>query len=262
MDADLAEALTLDAGDARARHSPVTEIERPSPIETPVWLELNGRPACTWLCTPARLDALACGWLNGAGLISHRRELLELEVDAGARWVKARTAGHGLVAQRTLTAGPGDAAFTLERIPAGPPRPVPDLARLIDSGDLRASFQEMYGRCPLRAAGGGVHSGALLVDGEVRCVTEDVGRHNLTDKIIGAAMLAGMRLSGSLLLLSARISAEIAVKAWRGGLGGVATLSVPTSLARDIARRAGIWLVGRSLRGTPYVYEPAEDAPA
>ena len=238
----------------------MTELDRPSPIETPVWLELNGRPSCTWLCTPSLLDALTCGWLNGEGLISDRRELLELEVDADARWVKARTARERLVVQKTLASGPDDASFSLERIPEEAPRSVPDLALLIASGELRSSFQEMYQRCPLRASGGGVHSGALLVDGEVLFIAEDVGRHNVTDKLIGAAMLEGVPLRGSLILISARISAEIAVKAWRGGVGGVATISVPTSLARDIARRAGVWLVGRSLRGSPYVYEPAGEA--
>ncbi len=239
---------------------PMTELDRPSPIETPVWLELNGRPACTWLCTPSLLEALTCGWLNGEGRISDRRELLELEVDADLRWVKARTARERLVVQKTLASGPDDASFSLERIPEEAPRPVPDLALLIASGELRSSFQEMYQRCPLRASGGGVHSGALLVDGEVLFIAEDVGRHNVTDKLIGAAMLEDVPLSGSLILISARISAEIAVKAWRGGVGGVATISVPTSLARDIARRAGVWLVGRSLRGSPYVYEPAAEA--
>ncbi len=238
----------------------MTELDRPSPTETPVWLELDGRPSCTWLCTPSMLGALTCGWLNGEGLISDRRELLELEVGADGLWVKARTAQERLAMPRTLASGPDDASFSLERISEEAPRSVPDVDLLIASGGLRDSFQEMYRRCPLRASGGGLHSGALLVDGEVLCVAEDVGRHNVMDKIIGTAMLEGVPLRGSLILISARISAGMAVKAWRGGVGGVATLSVPTSLARDIARRAGVWLVGRSLRGAPYVYEPAGEA--
>ena len=35
--------------------------------ETPVWLELNGSPVVTWMCTPAQLDALVVGWLFGEG---------------------------------------------------------------------------------------------------------------------------------------------------------------------------------------------------
>ena len=171
--------------------------------------------------------------------------------------MRVRTASEGRVPENVLSAGPREASFSLDRIPEEKPRPVPDLETLIASGQLRASFQEMYARCPLRASSGGVHSGALLVGGEIVCIAEDVGRHNVTDKLIGSAMLKDVPLEGSLMLISARISAAMAVKAWRGGVGGVATLSVPTSLARAIAGRTGVWMVGRSLRESPYVYEPA-----
>ena len=37
--------------------------------EVPVWLEVNGRPAVTWMCTPDLLEELAIGWLHGEGYI-------------------------------------------------------------------------------------------------------------------------------------------------------------------------------------------------
>ena len=37
--------------------------------ETAVWLEVNGRPAVTWMCTPELLEELAVGWLHGEGYI-------------------------------------------------------------------------------------------------------------------------------------------------------------------------------------------------
>src|SRR2546422_6667551 len=33
--------------------------------EWPVWLEVNGEPAVTWMCTPGQLEELATGWLHG-----------------------------------------------------------------------------------------------------------------------------------------------------------------------------------------------------
>src|SRR5690349_21478969 len=32
-----------------------------------VWLEVNGEPAVTWMCTPGQLEELATGWLHGEG---------------------------------------------------------------------------------------------------------------------------------------------------------------------------------------------------
>src|SRR2546427_10922437 len=35
--------------------------------EVPVWLEGNGEPPVTGVCTPDQLEDLAAGWLHGAG---------------------------------------------------------------------------------------------------------------------------------------------------------------------------------------------------
>ncbi len=43
--------------------------------ETPVWLEVNGRPAVTWMCTPDQLEELAVGWLHGEGYIDSLAEV-------------------------------------------------------------------------------------------------------------------------------------------------------------------------------------------
>lgn len=226
-----------------------------------MWLELNGSPACSWLCTPTRLDALACGWLVGEGLIGHLGELLELEAFEAELRVRARTAArtaaHTALDRRPLSTGPAGERFDLERrVPLQPVRPIPDPHELMASGRLRAAFRELFAGCALRDEGGGVHSGGLLTESGVSHIVEDVGRHNVMDKVIGSAMMADTPREGRLILLSGRVSAEIAVKAWRAGIGGVATLSVPTSLARAIARRAGVWLIGRSLKESAFVYEP------
>src|SRR2546425_12203304 len=37
--------------------------------EVPVWLEGNGEPTVTGVCTPGQLEELATGWLHGEGHI-------------------------------------------------------------------------------------------------------------------------------------------------------------------------------------------------
>src|SRR5574338_1598300 len=46
--------------------------------ESAVWLELNGAPAVTWMCTPERLDELVVGWLFGEGYIDSAREIVRM----------------------------------------------------------------------------------------------------------------------------------------------------------------------------------------
>ena len=46
--------------------------------EWPVWLEVNGTPVVTWMCTPDQLEELAAGWLHGEGYIDSVDDLLKL----------------------------------------------------------------------------------------------------------------------------------------------------------------------------------------
>ena len=46
--------------------------------EWPVWLEVNGEPVVTWMCTPDLLEELATGWLHGEGYIETLDDLMKL----------------------------------------------------------------------------------------------------------------------------------------------------------------------------------------
>jgi formate dehydrogenase assembly factor FdhD len=68
--------------------------------------------------------------------------------------------------------------------------------------------------------------------------------------------MAGRSPAGLGLLVTGRISAELAFKAARAGIVYVATPSVPSTLALTIAKRAGVEVVGRAVSGSPQVHRP------
>ena len=57
-----------------------------------------------------------------------------------------------------------------------------------------------------------------------------------------------------MLLVTGRISGELAFKAARARLSVVATPSVPSTLAAEIAQAAGMILIGRAVSGEPQVW--------
>jgi FdhD protein len=130
---------------------------------------------------------------------------------------------------------------------------------------LRALFKALFSRGERYKDTGGIHAAALVEaghpppepDASLVAHAEDIGRHNAVDKSIGGALLSGRRVEGLGLLVTGRISAELAFKAARAGLAWVATPSVPSTLAVEIARRSGMVLVGRAVSGSPQLHGAA-----
>jgi FdhD protein len=106
----------------------------------------------------------------------------------------------------------------------------------------------------LFAATGGCHGAALFqLGGEHLATFEDVGRHNAVDKLIGSRLLAGaLPAHDQLLVVSGRTSFEIVQKAVMAGIPFVAGISAPSSLAIEVAARAGVTLIG-FVRGDEFV---------
>jgi len=228
--------------------------------EVQVWLEVNGEPAVTWMCTPDQLEELATGWLHGEGYVETLDDLVKLRpcaTDLGF-WAEVRPERvaqvKGTDRKRVLASGCGGVSTfladrrTLKHAPARGAPPAPER--------LRALFKELFGQGDRYNETGGIHA-AALTDGErLLFHAEDIGRHNAVDKVIGAAVIARDHLGGRGLLVTGRISAELGYKAARAGLAYVATPSVPSTLAVTIAQRSGMVLVGRAVSGTPHVHRP------
>jgi FdhD protein len=130
-----------------------------------------------------------------------------------------------------------------------------DAPPLADPARFEASFffglpERLAAAQPVFSRTGGLHAAALFdPQGRLLVAREDVGRHNAVDKVVGWALREGrMPLAGHVLLVSGRISYEIAQKALVARVPVVAGVSAPSSLAVELAERAGMALVG-FLRG-------------
>jgi FdhD protein len=232
-------------------------------VEEPLEIRVGERSLLVTMRTPGHDLDLARGVLFTEGLVARPGDVVAVhhcrDVPPEARGnvvtvtLRAGAALDDLRAARSavMHAGCGVCGkTTLEAVlvDAPPVGPGPRLTRALVSclpGALAA------GQSVFEATGGLHAAGLFAADGRRLALAEDIGRHNAVDKVLGAALLARQPVRGLGLLVTGRISAELAFKASRAGLAYVATPSVPSTLAVEIARRSGMVLVGRAVSGHP-----------
>jgi len=117
---------------------------------------------------------------------------------------------------------------------------------------------------PIFAATGGLHAAGLFdAGGSLVVAREDVGRHNAVDKIVGTLVQTGrLPADGRVLCVSGRAGFEIVQKAALAGVAAIVAVSAPSSLAVDLAERAGMTLVGFTRGATFNVYAHRQRIPA
>lgn len=243
----------------------MTRVTEPVP-EEPVRLLVNHVPVGTWTASPRGLEALGAGrlmslgYVRGAGDVLDTRAVPAAETGDGIHRIEVTVprervavgveerdhrAWHGCGLRYLLDCRPD---LLPERDDPEGFLPVPDLDA------FPALFRNLFDRSPARKTTGGHHTTALT-DGEVLVhLYEVIGRHNGADKAIGGALLSADLLQGLGLVTTARISGQIAEKAARAGVAWVASRSVPTTLAVEIARVAGLPLVARAASTEPRVF--------
>lgn len=109
--------------------------------------------------------------------------------------------------------------------------------------NLGAALREQQG---LFRQTGGCHGTALFDrNGNILAVTEDVGRHNAMDKLVGSLLRSNqLPLSDKGILVSGRASFELLQKALAAGCPMLVAVGAPSSLAVELAQEYNITLVG------------------
>jgi FdhD protein len=240
--------------------------------EEPLEVRLHGRAFAVIMRTPGADRELAAGFLFAERVVTEADDLGTIEYCRDADSVSPNIVNVTLAnmsAERLeqLLAGRREVIansscglcgrLTIESLRS-------DVAPLAYGSRASSSIvslpQRLRSAQPVFDETGGIHAAGLFdADGALTASAEDVGRHNAVDKVVGRMLMQeALPLSSHTLFVSGRTSFEIVQKAWFAGVPIVASVSAPSSLAIELAREAGITLVGFVRDGSFNIYSHPE----
>lgn len=242
--------------------------------EAPLEVRVFGEPLVTTMRTPGHDRELITGWLAYEGLIASHADVSSLfacgdpkdedfgnvyEVVPAAGMAERLKARDPELQPRVIQSSCGvcgrqTVADLLQRRSPAQHTASWDVATLRHLFELCGTEQTLFRRT------GATHCAVLgHRDETVDLTREDVGRHNAVDKLVGRLLL-DRRLpvtDSDVLIVSSRASFEIVHKALMAGFSVILSVSAPSTLAVDLAERAGMVLAGFYRSGSFNIYAGA-----
>lgn len=233
------------------------EVDDELIVEFPFEIFVNDHRLATLMATPKSLKCLAIGYLFSEGLISNDNDINEILLNKNNNAYIYTNDNIDLSCDgtnRIRTTGCGNGTM--------PRNFISNYNKFIKNNDLKISVElinkmesQLLSDSELFLRTGGVHNTSLWsLKGEKIIFHEDVGRHNTIDKIIGDSILNNISLSDKVLFTSGRISSEMLIKSANAGICILVSRSTVTTIAKEIADKIGLTLIGFARKNRFNVY--------
>lgn len=217
-------------------------------VERPLTLYLNAREIVTMMTIGDHPDLLALGYLLNQNMLRPDDVVTGIDHDEELDVVVVRTERttdyEDKLRKRTLTSGCaqgtafGDLMEALDGI-------------TLPQADLRTSW--LYGLThrinttpSLYLEAGAIHGCVLCRQDRPLAYMEDVGRHNAVDKIAGWMFRERIDPADKIFYTTGRLTSEMVIKTVRMGIPILVSRSGFTAWGVELARKAGLTLIGRA----------------
>jgi FdhD protein len=224
-------------------------IEAAVVVERPLTLFLNRREIVTMMTIGDHPDWLAVGYLRNQNMLRPDDRIIAIDYDEELETVVVRTAREtdfeDKLKKKTLTSGCaqgtvfGDLMEKFDEVRLDP-------AAVLRTSWLYALSRKINTMPSLYLAAGAIHGCVLCEEDRPLLYMEDVGRHNAIDKIAGYMHLNGVSATGKIFYTTGRLTSEMVIKAVQMGIPILISRSGFTAWGVDLARQAGLTLIGRA----------------
>jgi FdhD protein len=218
-------------------------------VERPLTLFLNGREIVTMMTIGDHPDYLAVGYLLNQNMLQPEDRIVAIDYDDELEIVVVRTDREtdfeDKLRKKTLTSGCaqgtvfGDLMEKFAEVRLDP-------GAVLRTSWLYALSRKINTAPSLYLAAGAIHGCVLCEEDRPLLYMEDVGRHNAIDKIAGYMHLSGISPSGKIFYTTGRLTSEMVIKTVQMGIPILISRSGFTAWGVDLARQAGLTLIGRA----------------
>jgi len=230
-------------------------------VERPLTLFLNSREIVTMMTIGDFPDYLAVGYLRNQNMLHDDDEITSIDYDEDIETIVVRTTKdtdfEDKLKKKTLTSGCaqgtvfGDVMETFDTVQL--PQDVK-----VHTSRLYPLLKAINTAPSLYLKAGAIHGCVLCEQDRPLVYMEDVGRHNAVDKIAGWMFMEGITGADKIFYTTGRLTSEMVIKTVQMGIPILVSRSGFTAWGVDLARKAGVILIGRA-RGERFVALSGED---
>ena len=207
--------------------------------ETPYALFVNGRHMMTAMMTPGDLEDFVTGFLFTEQVIKGPEEIESIRVEKNRISVITTNLFRVVGPKKTILSGCGGSTSYIDS------EKLPNIRSdfSVGSGCIADLIKQTL-TSELHQLTGGIHVVALAGAEGIITVSEDIGRHNALDRVIGYGLRNGIDFSRTFILVSGRVSSEMARKCLIANIPIIASRGATTTLALEVAVKNGLTIVG------------------
>ena len=236
-------------------------IETAVVVERPLTLFLNGQEIVTMMTIGDYPDYLALGFLLNQNMLKADDVVTAVEVDEELELVVVRTERQTdyeeKLKKKVRTSGCAQGTAFGDLMEKFDQVALPKQARLKTSW-LYALSRKINSVPSLYLGAGAIHGCVLCERDRPLVYMEDVGRHNAVDKIAGYMFRHGIAPADKIFYTTGRLTSEMVIKTVQMGIPILISRSGFTAWGVDLARQAGLTLIGRA-KGKRFVALAGEE---